>query len=321
MPDVAIVGAGYTAKEHAKAFADVPGARLAGIISRTRARAEALASEVGIAAVYDSIDELYEKTHASVVVVTVPELFMREVATRCFAHPWTVLLEKPAGFDLEDAERLHAAFREHEQKAGAQRAFVAFNRRAMSSTIAVREALGATTGKRFIKVQDQESQARALAAGQPKQVVDNWMFANAIHMIDYFHTMGRGKITDVEHVVPWNAADPGVVVSKLHYDSGDIGLYEGIWHGPGPWAVSVTVPGQRWEMRPLEQAATQELGKPAATLPAHAWDTAFKPGYRLQAELALAASLGQPASDPLRRLATLDDSLETMRLVRRLFPA
>ena len=38
---VAIIGAGYTAKEHIRAFADHPGATIVCIFSRTRARAEA----------------------------------------------------------------------------------------------------------------------------------------------------------------------------------------------------------------------------------------------------------------------------------------
>ena len=44
MVKVAYVGAGYMAKEHIKAFADMPEVALAGIYSRTRERAEGLAS-------------------------------------------------------------------------------------------------------------------------------------------------------------------------------------------------------------------------------------------------------------------------------------
>ena len=310
---VAFVGAGYTAREHIRAFKDCPGVKLAGIFSRTRARAEGLASEYGIATVSDSIAELYERTQAKLVVLTVNELAMNEVSAAAFAFPWVAFLEKPAGYNLADARAIQAAAR-----ARGRHVFVAMNRRSMSSTLAVLDDLSKETAPRFIKVQDQESQARALAGGAPQKVVDNWMFANAIHMIDYFHQLGRGRVVSVEPVLAWDPARPGAVVTKLGFESGDVGLYEGIWHGPGPWAVSVTIPNKRWELRPLEQAISQELGAPPATMPLHAWDTTFKPGFRLQAELAVAEARGH-ARRPARSLATLDQSVETMELIARIF--
>ncbi len=310
---VAFVGAGYTAREHLKAFRDC-GVRLAGITSRTRARAEALAGEYNVLHVCSSVRELYERTGADLVVVTVNELSMNSVARACFEHPWTVLMEKPPGYDLGDAREIQRAARDK-----GRRVFVALNRRSMSTTLAVQRDLATVDGPRFIKVQDQESQERALAAGQPAKVVENWMFANSIHLIDYFRLLGRGRIVDINRVVPWRPERPGVVLVKLGYESGDLGLYEGIWHGPGPWAISVTVPRRRWELRPLEQAVTQTLGESARNLEPHAWDKEFKPGFRLQAELAVQAITGCPSDDPLRRLATLDDAVETMELIGRIF--
>src|SRR5262245_24937326 len=126
---VAIIGAGRMAREHARAFADVSGVTLAGIYSRTRARAEALAREFGILKVYDSVASLYEGTESHLVVVTVSELAMNTVARACFAFPWTTLLEKPPGYHLADAEEIAAAARVHHS-----RVFVALNRRFYSST-------------------------------------------------------------------------------------------------------------------------------------------------------------------------------------------
>ena len=259
MPDfkVAIVGAGYTAKEHIRAFKALPGVQIAGIHSRTKARAETLADEFQIPIAANSIAELYEQTQAGLVVVTVPELSMNAVAKASFSYPWTVLTEKPLGYDLSDALDIQKAAR-----ASGTRVYVALNRRMLSSTQAMLDELAETPGTRFIKVQDQENQARALAAGQPQKVVDNWMFANSVHLVDYFTLLGRGSVTEVVPILPWNAKAPGTVISLIKFDSGDIGLYEGIWSGPGPWAVSTTVATRRWELRPVEQLATQVLGSP-----------------------------------------------------------
>ena len=41
--------------------------------------------------------------------MAVPELEANRVAKRCFEHDWAVLMEKPAGYDLADAEDIAAA--------------------------------------------------------------------------------------------------------------------------------------------------------------------------------------------------------------------
>lgn len=307
---VAIVGAGYMAREHIRAFQDVPGVRIAGIHSRTRARAEALAAQFDIPVVCESVSELYDTTRAHLVVVTVPELAMNTVSRACFEYPWTVLLEKPAGYNVEDAEDIAAA-----ASARKRRAFVALNRRHYSSTQTVLSDMIKLPGPRFIRVQDQEDQIGALQSGQPKTVVENWMFANSIHVIDYFFMLGRGKVCAVEPIIPWNPEEPRYVATKVSFDSGDVGLYEGIWSGPGPWAVSVNTPKKRWEMRPLEQAAFQVAGvRKLEVIETHPWDTQFKPGLRLQAGKAAAAAMGE-AND----LPTLRDAMKSMQLIRTIF--
>jgi len=192
---------------------------------------------------------------------------------------------------------------------------VALNRRHYSSTQVVIKDLRELSGPRFIRVEDQEDQIRALEAGQPRLVVDNWMYANSIHVVDYFLMMGRGKITAVEPIVPWVPDVPHFVAAKITFDSGDVGLYEAVWNRPGPWAVTVSTPEKRWEMRPLEQAAYQEAGqRKMVGVEPHPWDVKFKPGLRLQAEKAVAATRGE-AND----LPTLQESLDAMRLVRDIY--
>ncbi len=307
---VAIIGAGNMAREHAKAFADIPGVTLAGIHSRTRSRAESLAKEFNILSVCDSIEELYDKTCADLVVITVFELSMRPVSEACFAYPWTLLLEKPAGYNMQDAGAICAA-----AESKGSKAYVALNRRYLSSTRAALNDFKNLHGPRFIRVQDQQDQAAALAAGQPPSVVENWMYANSVHVIDYFRMFGRGKIVRVEPVVPWTPEAPGTVVAKIEFEKGDIGIYEGVWNGPGPWAASINTPEKRWEMRPLEQACYQNRGERTLnTVEIHPWDRDFKPGFRLQAEMAVKTALDEPSDLP-----SLSNALETMRLVEAIF--
>ncbi|MEK7247812.1 MAG: Gfo/Idh/MocA family oxidoreductase [Chloroflexota bacterium] len=307
---VAIVGAGGMSRQHIRAFKDVPGVQIVGVHSRTRSRAEGLAAEFGVPAVFDSIAAMHDATQADLVVVSVPELSTNAVCKACFEHPWTALIEKPAGYNIIDAEDIEAAVR-----AKNRRAYVALNRRQYGSTRAVVADLANQSAPRLIKVQDQEYPAAGLKGGQPQIVVDNWMYANAIHLIDFFTVFGRGKITDVVPVIHWDPKLPRYVAARISFDSGDIGLYDAVWNAPGPWAVSVTTPDKRWEMRPVEKATWQVLGtrvlEPAAEDP---WDTAFKPGLRRQAELAVRAAAGQSTELP-----TLSDALVSMRLAQAIY--
>lgn len=307
---VAIVGAGYMAREHVRAFQDVPGVQIAGIFSRTFSRAQALAAEYDIPVVCRSAAELFERTAADLVIISVPELSANEVCCACFEHPWTALIEKPAGYNLTDALAIEAAARSR-----GRRAYVALNRRHYGSTRTVVADLAKLRGPRLIKVQDQEDPVTAQQSGQPKLVVENWMYANSIHLVDYFRVFGRGKIVDVAPMIRWNSERPGYVAARISFDSGDIGLYEAIWEGPAPWAVSVNTPQKRWEMRPVERAFYQMAGKRVLEpTEDHVWDTEFKPGLRRQAELAVLAALGEQTELP-----TLDDALESMRLTQAIY--
>ena len=307
---VAFVGAGFMTREHAKAFAAVPGVELAGLYSRGREQALQAADALGIARVCDSVADLYEKCRPDLVVVSVPELEMNGVALACLAHPWSILLEKPAGYDVADAQSIIDA-------AGvrASAVMVGLNRRWYGATRAALADLVGIPGPRYVRVQDQQDQAAALLAGQPAKVVANWMYANSIHVIDYFSLFARGKVVSVEPVVRWVPSQPGVVVSKLMFSSGDVGLYEGVWNGPGPWAVTISTPQKRWELRPLEQAAFQEAGsRRLVPIDADPRDTAYKAGLHVQATHAVAAAMAGP-----RVLPSLCDAMRSMQIVERIF--
>lgn len=307
---VAFIGAGAMAREHLRAFADLPGVTLAGIHSRTRAAAEALAAQHGIAHVCDSIAELYARTRAALVVSTVSVAAHHAVTLECLNYPWTALIEKPPGLTPAETAALAAAARERERAL-----YVGLNRRFLSATQAALADLTAIAGRRFIHVQDQQSQAVAAHIGHPPAVVANWMYVNSIHTIDYLRVFGRGRITEVTPIFRFEPRAPGIVAAALRFESGDSGLYEAIWDGPGPWAVSISTPAVRWELRPLEEAAFQRQGertRHAVEISAH--DRAFKPGFRAQAEAAQRAVRGEPSALP-----DIHDALETMRLIARIY--
>jgi predicted dehydrogenase len=307
---VAFIGAGFMTAEHLKAFSDIEGVKLAGIYSRTRSRSEALAIEFGIGRVCDSIEELYNSTQAHLLVISVPELFTREIVLKAFEFPWVCLIEKPVGYNLEEAEFIFETAKQMKAQA-----YVALNRRHYSSTRAVVEALTKSEGQRLVHVYDQENPLVALEGGTPQLVVDNWMYANSIHVLDYFNLFCRGNIESIEKISNWKPNSQCFVLSKLNFSSGDIGFYEAIWEGPGPWGVTITTPLRRWELRPLEQASFQDYkSRKLENIEIHPWDFRFKPGLRMQAEEALKIVRGEQS-----HLPTLEEGLNTMKLIKNIY--
>lgn len=307
---VSIIGAGLMAEEHIKAFVDIPFVEISGIHSRTHSRAEALANKYAIFNVHVSIDDLYKSTRADFLIIAVPELAVNGVCMAAFKYPWQILIEKPAGYDLQDAQKIA----DEAARVGVN-AYVALNRRHYSSTRWVLEDLVSVQGQRLVQVLDQENPQVALEGGQPPLVVENWMYANSIHLMDYLRIFCRGSIDKVERVVKWDPLDPRFVVAKVTFSSGDIGIYQAVWNAPGPWSVAVNTQSKRWEMRPLEQASVQTYkARRSETIPTHEWDSKFKPGIRLQAEEVVRAARGE-----LHNLPSLEDGLATMKLVQQIY--
>ena len=310
---VAFIGAGYMASEHARAFEALDGVVMAGITSRSRERAEVLAQQYAMP-VFGSVSELFENTEADLVVVAVNEMQMREVAIQCFVFPWTVMLEKPAGYDLDDARSI---IRSAQQSGALNRIFVALNRRGYSSVRKAKDILRDCEGPRFIRVCDQQDQSNLTELyNVPVEVINNYMFANSIHLVDYFRIFGRGEVVEVDLISPWTPGSPGWVIAKVMFSSGDLGLYEGIWNGgPGPWATTISTRDKYVEMRPLEKIGVQLKGSRLLDwLDICEHDIVYKPGLFWQANQAVRAAKGEATE-----LATIGDAFASMELVAQIF--
>lgn len=110
-----IVGAGFVARFHARALTQVRGVELAGIVSRTRARAEELSAMarqhgLGDARVYPSIAEM--ANHVDAISICAPNYARVEIveevvhAVQRGAELRGVMCEKPLARNLPEARRL-----------------------------------------------------------------------------------------------------------------------------------------------------------------------------------------------------------------------
>jgi predicted dehydrogenase len=311
MIKVVIIGAGYMAREHAKAISNIDGVGIVGAMGRSRAKAQSFCNEFDIDVCAETLPELHEKTQADALVIAVNELSSPAIIMEALNLPWIILAEKPVSLDLEEVQKI-----EKKRMALERKLFVAMNRRHYGSTIAARELLENDKNTRVVEIHDQENILAALASGTPKEVVSNWMVANSIHLVDYLSVFCRGKLNEFRLIEKLNTEKPFLSMATLKFDSGDLGFYTAFWNAPGPWSVKITTREQLLEMRPLEGLERQvfpEKSKTRISLPAV--DKNYKPGVYQQAEQLVAATRSQHHSLP-----TLSEYLETHKLVDKLYP-
>ena len=194
------------AREHLRAFQDVPGVAIAGLYSRTRSRADALAGAHGVAIVCDSVPELYERTRADLVVIAVNVIEQASVRRACFEFAWTVLVKSLSDTILKRLKRFSKP--PHRRR----KVLVALNRRFLSSTRAAFWQILKRRVRAISMCRISRAWNRRQTLGHPRVVVDNWMYANSIHVIDYLRAFGRGSVTRVTPIIPWNFDRPGVGV-------------------------------------------------------------------------------------------------------------
>ena len=98
-----------------------------------------------------------------------------------------LLIEKPPSLNFKDAKTLSK-----KSKINKNNIFVALNRSYFESTIEAVKKIQNKKTKRIVKVTDQEMYTTQ--KGITTKVLKRWMYANSIHMVDYFRIFCRGSI-------------------------------------------------------------------------------------------------------------------------------
>ena len=193
---------------------------------------------------------------------------------------------------------------------------VGLNRRNYLTTLKVLQDLKNNHSKRFVQIYDQQDLKNISVKKQPILVKKNWMFANSIHLIDYFNIFCRGKIKKIKNFHRVNRIKTNVIISQIEFSSGDIGQYNCIWNMPGPWAVNVTSQSIRYEIKPLEILKIQRRGSTQLVKLNlnYTRDLGCKPGLAKQVE-----QIYFFLRKKKNNLVKLKDSYETMKLINRIY--
>jgi D-apiose dehydrogenase len=107
----AIFGAGFWTRYQLAAWRELRGAECVAIYNRTRARAEAIAADMGIPAVYDDAEKLLREVKPDFVDNITEIGGHKPLSLLCAKHRIPCICQKPMAPTVEDAREMVAAFR------------------------------------------------------------------------------------------------------------------------------------------------------------------------------------------------------------------
>jgi UDP-N-acetyl-2-amino-2-deoxyglucuronate dehydrogenase len=235
---IAIVGSGMISEIHADAIRKVPGARVVGFCSRTRAAAEARAAQFGGVAC-TRVEELVANPDVDAVSICTPSGVHMEPAIIAANAKKHVMVEKPIEITLERTDAIIDACKRNGVKLGG-----IFPRRFLASSQLLKEAIAAqrfgaiSLADVYIKwYRTQQYYAEGGWRGTQQYDGGGALMNQGIHGVDLLQWLMGG----VETVTAFTAtrAHTGievedVAVASLRFRSGALGVIEastGSWPG------------------------------------------------------------------------------------------
>jgi len=229
----ALVGCGMIARFHARALAEVPGAHVAGLVSRTPANAAALLAETGTppCPVFATVEDAVRAPGVDVVVITTPSGAHLEPALTAAAAGKHVVVEKPLEITGPRCERIIAACDEH-----AVKLCTIFPSRFADANVALKAAVDAGKFGRLTLGEAANKWWRSQAyyddgGWKGTQALDGGgaLMNQAIHNVDLLHWL-MGDVDTVQALTATLVHDrievEDTAVAALRFRNGALGVIE-----------------------------------------------------------------------------------------------
>ena len=242
---VGIIGAGHIAEEYIKIFSKNSSTNVAGIVGRTKKNSKILSLKYNIGFYGNKISELLIHD-LDIIIVAVDILNTINVAKEISNFSGLVLIEKPLGVNHEETKKILKILNSNKQNC-----FVALNRRFYDNILFAKKILKKDKSKKIISVVDQENTIKAKAIGHKKKVLQNWMFANSIHLIDLLIYFADSQILKI-NTIKKQINKEKIILSNLYFKNNTIAVYNSIWNRPGPWSLTISSSKYYFNFSPIE---------------------------------------------------------------------
>ena len=307
---VAFIGSGNMAKEHAKVFSRISDVEIVSVQSPTKDNRGKFSAEFDIPS-FSSISDLYEATQPDALIVCVPPDKVGEILKTTLQYPAFQLVEKPVGLNTNELNEL---IRIELEIHDSPRVYAALNRRHYASVLELKRRISISEQSIHLTIIDQEDVIEARNYGHNSAVLENWEFANSIHLIDLALFLCRGEISNMEITKEWDRYSPSVKLANIQFDSGDTCFYQGVWNRPAPWTITASMNEGYYSLKPIEvlEVILPESRMPQKIIEISSSD--FKVGLMEQALSFISATKNQSFSLP-----SLRECLPTYELIDRIY--
>ena len=140
------------------------------------------------------------------------------------------------------------------------------------------------------------------------------MYANSIHLIDYFTFLCRGNIKKIYNEKIKINNQQYFKSSKILFTSGDIGIYHAYWNRPSPWKISVSCNKSYFYMSPIEKLFEKNNKGKLISYRDSKYDKEYKPGFYFMVKNLIKVYTGQK-----NNLVSLEENIKTMDLIKRIY--
>ena len=233
MPDpirMLVVGLGNMGISHARAYHNIDGFEVAGVMSRSIKSRDDLPEELAAYPRFEDFDEAMRETKADGVSINTWPNTHAEYALKAFDAGCHVFMEKPIATNIEDAEKVVAAARKHDRKL-----VLGYILRVHPSWMKFIE-VGRTLGKPLVMRLNLNQQSSGPAWAWHKNLIDSLIpiVDCGVHYVDVMCQLTGAKPVRVHGIGAklWaDAAKQNYGHLHVTFDDGSVGWYEAGW-GP-----------------------------------------------------------------------------------------
>ena len=242
MKRLVIVGAGKMASEYTKVISKIDSVKIVGVISKSLDSAEKFALENKISS-FNEIKFLTSfliEQKASHIILCVPPEETLKILENLSDCSYSVLVEKPIGLNFNESFQILDI-----SKNGNLQIYPALNRRFLPAVLKAKhifqdKSQNCIARRKFLYVTDQQDTIAARKYGHPLVVLENWHFANGIHMLDLALSFCEGEIFSLTSDKIEFTKEKFIVNAEIKLDSGDKIFYSSFWNLNKKWELGIT---------------------------------------------------------------------------------